>query len=38
MYGSMASLAKTTPATSSSSVLLLGVAQHHDFMRLGCLS
>ena len=37
MYGSMASLAKTTAATSSSSVLLLGVAQH-DFMRLGCLS
>ena len=28
---------KTTAATSSSSVLLLGVAQHHDFVRLDAL-
>ena len=38
MNGSMASLAKTTAATSFLSVLLLGVAQHHDFMRLDALS
>ena len=37
MYENMASLAKTTAATSSSSVLLLGVAQHHDFVRLDAL-
>ena len=33
MYGSMASLAKTIAATSSSFVLFL-LAQHHDFVRL----
>ena len=38
MHGSMASLAKTKiPAATSSSVLLLGVAQHHDFARLDAL-
>ena len=38
MYMSMDSLAKTTAARSSSSVLLLDVAQHHDFMRLDAFS